>query len=48
VYVLKKEEAAATQPFFAGSPPQFYIRTTDVDRADHGLHPDDGTNVEDG
>jgi len=30
VYVLKKEEGGRHTPFFAGSKPQFYFRTTDV------------------
>jgi len=45
----KKEKAGRHTPFFAGYRPAcFYIRTTDVTAADHGLSPaDDGTNVED-
>ena len=46
VYVLKKDEGGRHTPFFAGSRPQFYIRTTDVTGQITAFTSDDGANVE--
>src|SRR6516162_8242325 len=46
VYVLSKEEGGRHTPFFAGYPPQFYFRTTDVTGAITELVGADGNKAE--